>query len=92
MAKDKNKRLKVVYKAQKKVAQNNLKKLVVKTFSVLAEGFDQDRLVYYGRAYFSAPDIDGKVYFFSQDEITYGERYKVKITELIDYDFIGEKI
>ena len=92
LAKDKNKRLKGVYKAQKKVAQNNLKKLVGKTFSVLAEGFDQDRLVYYGRAYFSAPDIDGKIYFFSQDEITYGERYKVKITELIDYDFIGEKI
>ena len=92
LAKEKNKRLKAVYKTQQAVAQNNLKKFMGKTLLIMAEGFDQDRLVYYGRAYFSAPDIDGKVYFFSDDEITYGESYKVKITDLLDYDLIGERL
>ncbi len=92
LAKDKNRRLKAVYRAQKQVVKNNLKKLINKKFSVIAEGFDKDRLIYYGRAYFSAPDIDGKVYFFSQDEVTYGKSYNIKITHLTDYDFIGERI
>ena len=42
-------------------------------------------------AYFSAPDIDGKVYFFSDDEIEYGKTYQIQIRKTSDYDLYGDR-
>ena len=88
----KDKRLKVLYATQKQVAKKSNKKQVGKTLSVIAEGFDCEQLVYYGRAYFNAPDIDGKVYFFSQKEVKIGKYYQVKISKATDYDLYGERL
>ena len=66
--------------------------MVGQTIKVIAEGFDENSLTYYGRAYFNAPDIDGKVYFFSADEIEYGEVYDVEVKTFSDYDLYGEKL
>ena len=41
-----------------------------------------------GRAYFSAPDIDGKVYFYA-GEAMQGERYTVFIDRADCYDLYG---
>ena len=59
---------------------------------MLADGFDEQNLVYYGRAYFSAPDVDGKVYFFSAKEVEYGKYYNVKIIKGTGYDLYGERL
>ena len=88
----KQKRLKKLYSEQRKVVTKNNKKLIGKTFWVLAEGFDQNELVYYGRAYFNAPDIDGKIYFFSAEEVEYGKYYQVEITKATGYDLYGERL
>ena len=90
-AKIKNQRLRKLYSLQKKVVKENYKALLGKTIKVVAEGFDDDQLVYFGRAYFNAPDIDGKVYFFSDDEINYGHTYDVKIIKSTGYDLYGER-
>ena len=86
----KTKRHKKLYSVQKKVVKENLQAFIGKTVKVLAEGFDG--LVYYGRAYFNAPDIDGKVYFFSGEEVEYGTYVDVEITTVTDYDLYGERI
>ena len=88
----KDKRLKVLYATQRQVAKKSNKKQVGKTLSVIAEGFDCEQLVYYGRAYFNAPDIDGKVYFFSKKEVKIGKYYQVKISKATDYDLYGERL
>lgn len=88
----KDARLKKLYSEQKKVVTKNNRSLVGKTFSVLAEGFDANELVYYGRAYFNAPDIDGKVFFFSRDEVEYGQYYQVQIIKATGYDLYGERV
>lgn len=85
-------RHKKLYSVQKKVVKGIGKSLIGKTFKVVAEGFDQNELVYYGRAYFNAPDIDGKIYFFSADEVEYGKFYDVKIIKATGYDLYGERI
>ena len=90
--KTKNKRLRALYSAQKKVVKQNLKEYLGKTISVVCEGFDQNALVYYGRAYFNAPDIDGKIYFFSADEIEYGKYYDIKIQKVDGYDLYGDRL
>ncbi|MBP5467418.1 MAG: radical SAM protein, partial [Clostridia bacterium] len=89
---EKTKRLKKLYSLQKKIVKENNKSLVGNIYSVKAEGFDEERMVYYGRAYFSAPDIDGKIYFFSGEEIIYGKWYNVKILNTKDYDLYGERL
>ncbi len=88
----KHKRYRKLYAEQRKVVKENNKRYRGQTLDVLAEGFDQNMLVYYGRAYFNAPDIDGKVYFFSSDEIEYGKTYKIKIRRTSDYDLYGDRI
>lgn len=85
-------RLKKLYSVQKKIVSAKNKTLVGKTFNVLAEGFDDNSLVYYGRAYFMAPEVDGKVYFFSGEEVEYGEYYRIKITKSSGYDLYGERV
>lgn len=85
-------RHKKLYSVQKQVVKENNKSLVGKIFKVLAEGFDEDGFIYYGRAYFNAPDIDGKVYFFSGEEVEYGKYYDVKIIKATGYDLYGERL
>ena len=63
-----------------------------KTLKVIAEGFDKNALCYYGRAYFNAPDVDGKVYFFSAEEVTAGEYYDVYVKKSDAYDLYGERV
>ncbi len=90
-AKVKTQRLKKLYSLQKKIVKENFKALIGKTFKVVAEGFDENQLVYFGRAYFNAPDIDGKVYFFSGEEVEYGFEYDIKIIKSSGYDLYGER-
>jgi ribosomal protein S12 methylthiotransferase len=92
LAKDKTRRHKKLYSVQKKVVKEITEGLVGKTFMVLAEGFDENELVYYGRAYFNAPDIDGKIYFFSSEEVEYGKYYNVKIKKATGYDLYGVRL
>ncbi len=88
----KNARLKKLYAVQKQVVKENLKELIGKTIEVTYEGFDEQKFIYYGRAYFNAPDIDGKVYFFSADEIDRDKTIKVKILKATGYDLYGERL
>ena len=84
-------RHKKLYSVQKSVVKENYGNLIGKTIKVLAEGFDENELVYYGRAYFNAPEIDGKIYFFYDDEIEYGKYYDIKIIKATGYDLYGER-
>lgn len=88
----KTKRLKQLYSAQKKVVKKISRSLAGKRFKVFCEGFDQNMLCYYGRAYFNAPEVDGKIYFFSAEETVKGGVYDVKIIKGDGYDLIGERI
>lgn len=88
----KTKRVKKLYSTQKKVVREIGKTLVGKIYKVFAEGFDKDGICYFGRAYFNAPDIDGKIYFFSDKEVEKGKFYNVKIIQADGYDLIGERI
>ena len=88
----KEKRVKKLYKLQRKISKTNIKKLLGKTIKVICDGVDYDRQSFYGRAYFNAPDIDGKVYFNSQDVINQGEYYDVLIKKVDDYDLYGSVV
>ena len=63
-----------------------------KEVSVLVEGKDKVLKMYYGRTYADSIDVDPKVFFKSDDEIKEGSFVKVKLSDYIDCDMIGELI
>ena len=81
-----------LYTTQKAVVKEKQKTFIGKTEKVVVDGFSDEYLTYYGRTYRSAPDVDGKVYFFSQDELSVGDVVDVKITDFKDYDLYGEQL
>lgn len=64
-----------------------------KVVEVVTEGFDRYGECYFGRSAADAPDIDGKIFFTSPGrKLVPGIFVKVKITEILDYDLIGEVV
>lgn len=85
----KKKRVKELYAIQKEISKENLAGFKGKIIDVIFDEIDYERELFVGRAYFSAPEIDGKVYFTSDMTAVQGEVYKVKITKTGAYDLYG---
>ena len=85
----KQQRLIELYSLQEKISAENLNKFVGQTLDVVFDEIDYDKQAFCGRAYFNAPDIDGKVYFTSDVTVNQGEVYKIKITNADSYDLYG---
>ena len=57
---------------------------------MLVEGFDRYAECWFGRSAADAPDIDGKVFFTSRRSMRPGEFVSVRITDVMDWDLMGE--
>ncbi len=84
----KTRRVKRLYETQREISETFLKSFVEKTITVLCDGIDYEKGCFVGRSYFSAPDIDGKVYFNAANAAQ-GEFYQVKIKNADAYDLFG---
>lgn len=84
----KRRRVKKLYAVQNEISSRFLDKFVGKSVTVICDGIDYDRNCFVGRAYFSAPEIDGKVYF-NAEEAVQGESYEVIIKSHDGYDMFG---
>ncbi len=71
------------------VYENNQKRLN-KFETVLIEGYDKIVKLYFGRTYRDSIDVDAKVFVKSDIPLTAGEFYEVYITDVLDYDVLGE--
>lgn len=58
---------------------------------VLCEGFDGQSMSYVGRSYAESPDIDGHIYFTSEEDVDPGQFVFVRITDVMDGELMGEK-
>ncbi|MDE6001007.1 MAG: 30S ribosomal protein S12 methylthiotransferase RimO, partial [Clostridia bacterium] len=85
----KKRRVKKLYAVQQEVSAEKLKSYIGKTVKVLCDGIDYDKNCFVGRAYFSAPDIDGKVYF-NAHSAAQGEYFNVVIVRSDSYDLYGK--
>ena len=77
---------------QSAIVEKKQAALVGRVFDVICEGFDRYGECYFGRSYMEAPDIDGKIFFTSVTPVTPGDTVKVKLTECMDFELIGERI
>ncbi|MBQ2768801.1 MAG: 30S ribosomal protein S12 methylthiotransferase RimO [Clostridia bacterium] len=85
----KKRRVKVLYQTQARISAHILAKYIGKKLEIVCDGIDYDKNCFVGRAYFNAPDIDGKVYF-NATQAMQGERYEVLITDADSYDLYGK--
>jgi ribosomal protein S12 methylthiotransferase len=85
----KKRRVKALYETQARISAHILAKHIGKKLEVVCDGIDYDKNCFVGRAYFNAPDIDGKVYFYAMQAMQ-GERYEVLITDADSYDLYGK--
>jgi ribosomal protein S12 methylthiotransferase len=60
-----------------------------KVYPTTVEGVADDGIFYKGRTYAEAPEIDGLIYFTSEELIQIGDIVNVKIMNIDNYDLIG---
>lgn len=88
----KEERLEKLMKIQQAISYENNQRRVGKIYDTLVEGVAEDGIFYYGRTYGESPDVDGYVYFTSQEPLNEGEIIKVKILIAEEYDLTGEVV
>lgn len=81
-------RAELIMEQQAPIAFAFAKENVGRTLEVLVEG--RENRQYYGRSYMDAPDIDTRVYFTGGVRCRPGDFVRVKITESLEYDLLGE--
>ena len=59
---------------------------------VIVEGYDEDNYLFFGRGRGDSIDVDGKVYFGTEDEVAPGDIIKVKILDASEYDLTGQRV
>lgn len=85
-------RLRKLMKKQELISLTLNEKRVGKTYEVRVEIYNPIKRVYRGQSYMSAPDnIDGYVYFTSDERLSRGQVVDVKITSATSHDLYGEK-
>lgn len=81
-------RFNAVMSIQQKVSQEFNKKFLGRTLDILIDERQND--CYLGRSLYDAPEVDGLVYVNSKKALEPGDFEKVKITDTLEYDLVGE--
>ena len=82
----------IIMEQQMLISAGNNQKLLGAEFEAVTEGFDRFGECWFGRTCNDAPDIDGKVFYTSEKPLSVGEYVRIRITDTLDYDLIGEVI
>ena len=90
--KTKQKRYNQVMQIAQKTSKENLEKTLGKEYDILIEAKTFDDKFYIGRTYMDIPNEDGVVFVKNTKQISEGTWVKCKITDIKEYDLIGELI
>lgn len=84
-------RLDNLMKIQSEISLELNKEHVGKSYEVIVEDFDFDKMKYKGRSYMNASDdVDGYIYFASKKMLAIGDIVNVTIVDCNEYDLYGE--
>ena len=88
----KQRRHEVIMAEQSVVNDEIAENQIGKVHTCLVEGYDRMNKCYFGRTKMDAPDIDGKIFFMSENKHNAGDMVELKVYDRIDYDLLGEII
>lgn len=83
-------RFNIVMSLQQEISQDTNKKLQGATLDVLIDEEGSD--YYLGRTQYDAPEVDGQVFINSKNKLKVGDFLKVRITDTLEYDLVGEVV
>ncbi len=87
---DKRRRVELITGLQLNVIDDWCRSKVGEITEVLCEGYDDETELYYGRAVWDSPEIDGVVHFEGEEGgVVPGGFYQVKITDAYDGELVG---
>ncbi len=89
---EKQRRAEIVTETQMIISDRANSARVGSDIEVIVEGWDRYAECYFGRSFAEAPEIDGKIFFTSESPRAVGEFVKVHISDLMDYDLLGEVV
>lgn len=88
----KNKRAEIVMNEQMLIMEEKQNEKIGAEFDVMVDYFDEDNLLYMGRTYMDAPEIDTSVIISSEEELTQGQIVKCKVIGFDDFDMVAEVV
>lgn len=80
----------IIMHEQMNIQEQQNQQKIGTTFTVLTEGYDDFAACFFGRSQADAPDIDGKVFFTSEQKHTIGDFVEVQIVDVYHYDLWGK--
>lgn len=86
----KNKRAEIVMNEQMLIMEEKQNDKIGAEYDVMVDYFDEDNLLYMGRTYMDAPEIDTSVIISSEEELTQGQIVKCKVIGFDDFDMVAE--
>jgi ribosomal protein S12 methylthiotransferase len=84
----KEERFSTIMLKQQEISRELNQRCLGRSIDVLIDESKRDR--YLGRTQWDAPEVDGLVYVKSKRRLCEGEFVKVKITDTLEYDLVGE--
>jgi ribosomal protein S12 methylthiotransferase len=86
----KEERFDLVMRSQQEISQRLNARLLGKTLRVLVE--EKEEGAYFGRSEYDAPEVDGMVYINCRHKLKPGDFVKVRVTDTLEYDLVGEVV
>lgn len=86
----KKRRYNKIMKLQQEISRENLENKIDTTQKTRIDGITKNQKYYVGRTYMDVPEIDGVVYIKNTKQLNLGDWVDCKITEVKDYDLMGE--
>ena len=82
-------RAEMVESIQSRIMDDYAQAMLGSTFEVLVDGYDEEFGQYFGRSWADSPDIDGRVWLASEEDLAEGSFVMVRIDSVIDGDLSG---
>ena len=88
----KQERLDKLMTIQQEISLELNRKRIGSVIDVIVEGYDEESFLFYGRSRGDSIEVDGKVYFGTEDEVEPGDIINVEILDAGEYDLMGKKV
>ncbi|MBE6934672.1 MAG: 30S ribosomal protein S12 methylthiotransferase RimO [Ruminococcaceae bacterium] len=82
-------RAQMVESIQSRIMDDYAQAMMGKALEVLVDGYDEEYEQYFGRTYADSPEIDGRVWLASQDDLSEGTFVTVQIGGVVDGELSG---
>lgn len=85
-------RSEIIMQQQYEIFSDKQESRVGTVMTAIVDGFDEDNMLYMGRTYMDAPEIDSSVIISTEDELEAGQFVKIRILGVDDCDLVGEVV